>query len=86
LSDPEKLNDPKYAAEAAVIFFKNRFAEKGAKGKPPFKNQGEANIYCAWANAGWGKTQKGVQRAIDNTTNKGTNKLNVVNGKIILKK
>lgn len=86
LSDPEKMNEPRYAAEAAAIFFKNRFAEKRAKGKPPFKNQGEANIYCAWANAGWGKTQKGVQRAIDNTTRKGTDKLTFVDGKIILKK
>ena len=86
LSDPEKMNEPRYAAEAAILFFKGRFASKHARGKPPFKNQAEANIYCAWANTGWGKTRKEAQRAIDNTARKGTNKLNVVGGKIILKK
>jgi predicted chitinase len=54
VNNPDLLNDPNVAAEAAVLFLLNRFKEKGIDPNS-FNTKDEALMKFAAANAGWGK-------------------------------
>ena len=54
VNNPDLLNDPKVAAEAAVKFLLNRFEQKGIDPNS-FDNKQLAINQFAGANAGWGK-------------------------------
>jgi predicted chitinase len=53
VSDPDKLNEPKLAAEVAVLYFKNLLKQKNIDPNG-FNNLVDATTTFARANAGWG--------------------------------
>lgn len=60
VSDPDKLNDPKVAADAAVAFLLNRLKEKNINPNG-FESQELATHTMTQANAGWAKNIEGSE-------------------------
>lgn len=55
VNDPDKLNEPDIAADAAILFLKNRFEQQNIDPND-FDDVDEALQKWAAANAGWGKS------------------------------
>ncbi|MEM2138570.1 MAG: glycoside hydrolase family 19 protein [Candidatus Woesearchaeota archaeon] len=71
VNNPDLLNDTKIAAEATILFFKNRFLEKGnklnlynANNINDFKNLTDSLNAVYHANAGWGKSLESINKDV----------------------